>query len=217
MNASFRFLIGNDFIGSVIFVKTQCRLNVGFTVSRASLGYDILVASDLFSSRVHLFLQALYFDNTLGADSRIYALVRFSRGHKFHAVWTVSRVHTWITINCHGLLKVISLTWQCLHDMSSNASLILREYPVLNQDNRDEGQSAKDCHSSARDSPDYTQNLVTIIFKLCDQLVDLTSFSLLCALPWSTCLNRCQCCLQFGVNLCAIQYFLYSSLCYQLF
>ena len=39
MNAIFRFLFGNDFIGLVIFVKTQCRLNVDFTVNRVSLSY----------------------------------------------------------------------------------------------------------------------------------------------------------------------------------
>ena len=39
MNAIFRFLFGNDFIGLVIFVKTQCRSNVDFTVNRVSLSY----------------------------------------------------------------------------------------------------------------------------------------------------------------------------------
>ena len=141
----------------------------------------------------------------------------------FLRVMRLMRSEPWVGF-IHELRLIVMSCWRLYswHDnvymiLSSNASLILREYSVLNQDNRDEGQSAKDCHSSARGSPDYTQNLVTIIFKLCDQLVDLTSFSFLCAFPWSTCLNRCQCCLQFGVNLCAIQYFLYSSLCYQLF
>ena len=116
MNAFFRFLIGNDFIGSVIFVKTQCRLRVGFTVNRVSLGYVILMSSDLLSVRVHLLLQVRCFDDTFSADSRIYAFLIFSQGYTFHAVWTVSRVRTWIIANCHGLSKAIFLTWQCLRD-----------------------------------------------------------------------------------------------------
>ena len=39
MNAIFRPLFGNDFIGLVIFVKTQCRSNVDLTVNRVSLSY----------------------------------------------------------------------------------------------------------------------------------------------------------------------------------
>ena len=39
MNAIFRFLFGNDFIGLVTFVKTQCRSNVDLTVNRVSLSY----------------------------------------------------------------------------------------------------------------------------------------------------------------------------------
>ena len=116
------------------------------------------------------------------------------------------RFEPWVGF-VHELRLIVMGCWRLYswHDnvymiLSPNASLILREYSVLNQDNRDKGQSAKDCHSSARDSPDYTQNLVTIIFKLCDQLVDLASLSLLCALPWSTYLNRCQCCLQLGLT-----------------
>ena len=86
MNAFFRFLIGNDFIGSVIFVKTQCRLNVGFTVNRVSLGYVILMSSDLLSIRVHLLLQVRCFDDTFSADSRIYAFLISSQGYTCHAV-----------------------------------------------------------------------------------------------------------------------------------
>ena len=86
MNAFFRFLFGNDFIDLVIFVKTQCRLNVGFTVNRVSLGYVILMSSDLLSIRVHLLLQVRCFDDTFSADSRIYAFLIFSQGYTFHAV-----------------------------------------------------------------------------------------------------------------------------------
>ena len=125
----------------------------------------------------------------------------------FLRVISFMRSEPWVGF-IHELWIIVMSRWRLYswHDsvymiLSPNASLILREYSVLNQDNRDKGQSAKDCHSSARDSPDYTQNLVTIIFKLCDQLVDLASLSLLCALSWSTYLNRCQCCLQTGVNL----------------
>ena len=57
-----------------------------FTVNRVSLGYDILMSSDLFSIRVHFASAGSYSDNTFSADSRIYVSLIFSQGYMFHAV-----------------------------------------------------------------------------------------------------------------------------------
>ena len=123
----------------------------------------------------------------------------------FLRVISFMRSEPWVGF-IHELRLIVMSCWRLYswHDnvymiLSPNASLILRENSVLNQDNRDEGQSAETATLSAgftRLHSEPGNNNLQALWLASRSGVILV---FMCSL-WSTCLNRCQCCLKLGLT-----------------